>query len=174
MPPRPRSDDPGPRAEIPPRMQARSQSTAAVVAVEVTPIRPSAQTEALDLSRVNGRWENIVDRVRAAGKPMLASALQHACPVAVTSNGSVTIELDETNDIFVHAITNGQAEILAALREWFPNARHVQLKRDATAPAGPPKRLTDEMVRADLIASLRKRDPVLGAAIDALDLELAD
>ena len=38
----------------------------------------------------------------------------------------------------------------------------------------PPKRLTDEMVRDQRIATLKKRDPVLGAAIDALDLELAD
>ena len=105
---------------------------------------------------------------------MLASALRHASPIAVTANGSVTIELDETNDIFVHAITNGRSEILAALQEWFPNAQQVELKRVAIAPAPPPKRLTDEMVRADLIALLRKRDPVLGAAIDALDLELAD
>jgi hypothetical protein len=29
-------------------------------------------------------------------------------------------------------------------------------------------------VRADRMESLRKRDPVLGAAIDALDLELLD
>jgi DNA polymerase-3 subunit gamma/tau len=173
-PPRARSDDAGLRADIPPRTQPRSQSTAAFAAVDVTPIRPYAQTEALDLSRVTGRWDAIVDRLRTAGKPMLASALQHAPPVAVTSSGSVTIELDETNDIFVHAITNGQSEILGALREWFPNARRVELKRDALAPTGPPKRLTDEMVRADQIASLRKRDPVLGAAIDALDLELAD
>ena len=38
----------------------------------------------------------------------------------------------------------------------------------------PPKRLTDEMVRAERIAALKKRDPVLSAAIDALDLEVAD
>jgi len=50
----------------------------------------------------------------------------------------------------------------------------VELRRDDTAPAPPPKRMTEEMVRAERIAALRKRDPVLGAAIDALDLEVAD
>jgi hypothetical protein len=40
--------------------------------------------------------------------------------------------------------------------------------------AGPPKRLTAEAVKAEQVASLRRRDPVLGAAIDALDLELLD
>jgi len=34
--------------------------------------------------------------------------------------------------------------------------------------------LTDAMVRSERIASLRKQDPVLDAAIDALDLDLAD
>jgi hypothetical protein len=34
--------------------------------------------------------------------------------------------------------------------------------------------VTEEEIRAQRIASLRKRDPVLGAAIDALDLELLD
>jgi hypothetical protein len=30
------------------------------------------------------------------------------------------------------------------------------------------------MIRAERIAALKKRDPVLGAAIDALDLDVAD
>jgi len=45
------------------------------------------------------------------------------------------------------------------------------------APEGvatPPPRLTDEMVRSERIAALRKKDPVLDAAIDALDLDLAE
>ena len=45
------------------------------------------------------------------------------------------------------------------------------------APEGasaPPARLTDEMVRSERIAVLRRKDPVLDAAIDALDLDLAD
>jgi hypothetical protein len=35
-------------------------------------------------------------------------------------------------------------------------------------------RLTDEVVRSERLASLRERDPLLGAAIDALDLELLE
>jgi len=34
--------------------------------------------------------------------------------------------------------------------------------------------MSEETVRGERVASLRKRDPVLGAAIDALDLELLD
>ena len=112
--------------------------------------------------------------MRTDGKPMLASALGSASPVAVTAAGVVAIELDEPNDIFAHAITSGRAEIVAALKTWFSGVERVELRRDETTPAPPPKRLTDEMVRAERIAALRKKDPVLGAAIDALDLDVAD
>jgi hypothetical protein len=46
--------------------------------------------------------------------------------------------------------------------------------RAAATEAVPPARLTDEMVRSERLSALRRRDPVLGAAIDALDLDLAD
>ena len=105
---------------------------------------------------------------------MLASALEHASPVAVTGGGVLTIELDESNDIFAHAITTGRPEIVNALREWFPGIERIELRRDEDTAAPPPKRLTDEMVRAERIASLKKRDPVLRAAIDALDLDVVD
>jgi hypothetical protein len=120
------------------------------------------------------RWDVVVERMRSASKPMLASALEHAAPVAVTASGTVTIELDEPNDIYAHAITTARPEIAEVLREWFGAVQRVELRRSDTAPSAPPKRLTDEMVRSERVASLRKRDPVLGAAIDALDLDLTD
>jgi len=135
---------------------------------------PAASTEALELTKVAGRWDVVVERMRSASKPMLASALEHAAPVAVTASGTVTIELDEPNDIYAHAITTARPEIAEVLREWFGAVQRVELRRSDTAPSAPPKRLTDEMVRSERVASLRKRDPVLGAAIDALDLDLTD
>lgn len=44
---------------------------------------------------------------------------------------------------------------------------------EATSQTGP-TRLTDEEMRAERASTLRSKDPVLGAAIDALDLELLD
>jgi len=35
-------------------------------------------------------------------------------------------------------------------------------------------RLTDEQIKAERVDVMRQKDPVLGAAIDALDLELLD
>lgn len=37
-----------------------------------------------------------------------------------------------------------------------------------------PVRLTDEQIKAERVEKMREKDPVLGAAIDALDLELLD
>ena len=62
---------------------------------------------------------------------------------------------------------------VGTLREWFVGVDRVELRRNEETAAAP-KRLTDEMVRAERIASLKKRDPVLRAAIDALDLDVVD
>jgi DNA polymerase-3 subunit gamma/tau len=127
----------------------------------------------LEMSKLTALWDQIVLRLRAT-KPMLATALSHATPAAVTASGVVTIELDEPNDIYTHAIGTGRGEILVALRERFAGVERVDLLRDEKATAAPPKRLTDEMVRAERVATLRKREPLLDAAIEALDLDVAD
>ncbi len=127
----------------------------------------------LEMSKLTAHWDQIVLRLRAT-KPMLATALSHATPAAVTAGGVVTIELDEPNDIYTHAIGTGRAEILAAFRERFAGVERVDLRRDEKVAAAPPKRLTDEMVRAERVAALRKREPLLDAAIEALDLDVAD
>ena len=76
-----------------------------------------------------------------------------------------------TGFIFPHARLFA---IVSALGEWFDGVTRADLRRQDAAPSAPPKRLTDEMVRAERIASLKRRDPVLSAAIDALDLDVAD
>src|SRR5512143_1070131 len=158
-----------------PRLAPRADGSGARAEAVTRPApRPVVDAgEPLDLTRVAGKWDALVDQLRA-GKPMLASALEHASPVSVTANGVLTIELDESNDIFAHAITTGRPEIIVALREWFSGVERIELRRDEDATAAPPKRLTDEMVRAQRIASLKKRDPVLRAAIEALDLDVVD
>jgi DNA polymerase-3 subunit gamma/tau len=155
------------------------RASSAAPALAESPTRPVAVSsprpaDPPDLNKLTGRWDELVERVRAEGKPMLASALEHASPTAVTAGGVVTIELDEANDIFAHSITTARNELAAMLREWFIGVERVELRRDPQAPTAPPKRLTDEDLRAQRIAALRKRDPVLSAAIDALDLDVAD
>jgi len=172
--PVPRADAPPPRSEASTRAAPQLVPSTPVVQASAAPAVRSAPSESLDLNKVAGKWDTLVERLRDNGKPMLATALAHASPAAVTAAGVVTIELDEPNDIYAHAVSTGRSEIAAALREWFVGVDRVELRRDETAPAAPPKRLTDEMVRAERIAALKKRDPVLNAAIEALDLDVAD
>jgi DNA polymerase-3 subunit gamma/tau len=173
--PRPaaRADGSGARAEAVAQPSAQASRQATVQLSQPAPIAASG-VEPLDLNKLTGRWDALVERMRGGGKPMLATALEHSSPVAVNASGVITIELDEANDIYARAIGNARAEIVEVLREWFAGVERLELRRDELAPSAPPKRLTDEMVRAERIAALKKRDPVLSAAIEALDLEVAD
>ncbi|MFN2567007.1 MAG: DNA polymerase III subunit gamma/tau [Gemmatimonadaceae bacterium] len=130
---------------------------------------------AVDLNSVVGRWDELLRRIRAERKTILASALEHVTPVGVTARGELTVQLDEPNDFLRRAFEAGRGDVIAVLREWFSGLTRVQLVReDGAAPTPPPKRLTDEMVRNERLTALRKSDPLLGAAIEALDLDVVD
>ena len=126
-----------------------------------------------DLNRLVERWDELVRAIRATGKSVAATALEHAAPVAVDARGEVTIGLDEANLIYEQALDTVKGELLSLLRQWFGGVHRVRV-RAADAAATPPARLTDAMARTERLTALRRRDAVLGAAIDALDLELAD
>ena len=164
---------PAPRPDVPPPSARRESSAVPAPRVQQAPAR-DAGAEALELTKVVGRWDELVEEMRTNGKPMLATALAHASPIAVTASGVITIELDEANDIYAHAVQTARQEIVASLGQWFAAVTRIELRRDDQGPAAPPKRLTDEMVRAERIASLKKRDPVLRAAIEELDLDVSD
>ena len=133
----------------------------------------AALAGAPDLNHLVERWDDVVAVMRAAGKSVAATALEHAAPAAVNARGDVTLALDEANPIYEQAIEAAKADLVSSLRQWFPGVQRLIVR----APEGattPPARLTDEMVRSERIAVLRRKDPVLDAAIDALDLDLAD
>jgi DNA polymerase III subunit gamma/tau len=184
-PPTPRpSSMPAPSAAMDPR--APSALRAAEPAHEPRPIQSSAQpvpaqppfgrntTTAIDINGVTEKWDDLVAKLRGGGKALIATALEHATPTAVTAAGHLTITLDEPNDFYAKAIQNGGSEIVAALQEWFTPVERVALQGTGKAAAGPPKRLTDEMVREQKLEALKKKDPALAAAIDELDLEVID
>ena len=133
----------------------------------------SSATTAPDLNQLVERWDDVVAAMRAAGKSVAATALEHASPAAVNARGDVTLALDESNPIYEQAIDAVKGDVVAALRASFPGVQRLVVRAPEGA-ATPPPRLTDEMVRSERIAALRKKDPVLDAAIDALDLDLAD
>ena len=122
------------------------------------------------------RWPDVVGRVmRERRAPMLAAALEQSTQERGPGRRDITVRLTERNDILVRAIEDGRADVLAATQSEWPAvaAVHIALPDDGPV-AGSPRRLTAEALRADQVASLRKRGAVLGAAIDALDLELIE
>jgi DNA polymerase-3 subunit gamma/tau len=126
----------------------------------------------LDLNRLAEHWDDIVEHVRASGRGMVASALNEATPSAVTSGGLVTIGV--TSDALADALQSGSETILSALRGIFDGVEKVAIKAMTDGQAAARPRLTAENVIADRVATLRKRDPLLNAAIDALDLRLIE
>ena len=172
---------PAPAAPVAPRPE-RSAPAAPGAAVPPSAaasraLRDESVTEALagapDLNQIVERWDDVVAALRAAGKSVAATALEHSAPTAVNARGDVTIALDEANPIYEQALESVKPELVSALRRWFPGVQRLVVRAPQGASA-PPARLTDEMVRSERIAVLRKKDPVLDAAIDALDLDLAD
>jgi DNA polymerase-3 subunit gamma/tau len=186
---RPPRRDSAATTAMPDRAPAAEQALAEDKAIIARPVVPAdlppappangtpslgATREPLDVARVAGRWDDVVSHLRGEGKRMLASALERALPVAVNSTGEIAIELAEPNEFIVSAVESEKADIAAALRRWFPEARTVRLRQNPERAPVAPKRVTDEMVRTDRLNALRKRDPILGAAIDALDLDVIE
>ncbi|HZS61337.1 MAG TPA: DNA polymerase III subunit gamma/tau [Gemmatimonadaceae bacterium] len=122
-----------------------------------------------------GKWSDVVSRLRGAS-PMLAAALDHANLVGMSQEGELTIRLEEANEVFQRKIEGGRDQILAAAREVFGRAKSLKLAQGASSaePPAPPKRLTQEILKTEEVARLRRSDALLDKAIDALDLELMD
>lgn len=164
----------------------------AAPAPEVAPLRAAAQAPApppraavpavadaapakgsllpLDINRLVEHWEHIVDGLVADGRALLGAALGHATPTAVTASGTVTLTVDAAAQ--AELIGEQEAAILNALRKRFSNVAKLKVKA-ATEDAAP-RRLSEELVKADRMQMLRKQSRLLDAAVDALDLELLD
>ncbi len=127
----------------------------------------------LDLNRLAEHWDAVVDRVQGAhGALLLSSTLAHATPSAVTAQGLVTLTV--ASDAHADVLRRGEAVVLAALQHRFPDARALAVTLVAAEGDRAPRRLSEEAVKADRMAMLRRQSPLLDAAVDALDLELLD
>ncbi|HJU69612.1 MAG TPA: DNA polymerase III subunit gamma/tau [Gemmatimonadaceae bacterium] len=161
----------------PPRRADAPLAAAAPLADAPSPEPKPPPRAALDLNILCERWGDVVDRVRSLGRPMLVSALEHALPVAVSAQGTITVQLEQPNEIFEKAIESGAADILTAIAATFDGATKLLVRRaeqPAIAPNDAPKRLTEDQARRERAQMLRKKDPALDAAIEELDLELLE
>jgi len=154
----------------PPSRQVRRVATPAGSASIIADVAgPPVATMPAEINRLAEHWDDIVDAVRRSGRGTLASMLDHATPLAVAGNGTVTLAVD--TEAHGEALSQGAEYLLAALRTRFTGVERIVIKAQ---PAVPMERLTEESVRERRVAQLRKRDPILDAAIEALDLRLME
>ncbi|HYW50756.1 MAG TPA: hypothetical protein VE861_09130, partial [Gemmatimonadaceae bacterium] len=126
-----------------------------------------------DLHHIVDDWDAVLTALKAHGRGMLAALLGRVQPTAVTANGLLTLECDDAGDYPV--VTDGLVQVTDALREVIPSITRVQVRPPADgAPVAARERLTTEGVKQERVAALSKQDPVLGAAVAALDLELLE
>jgi hypothetical protein len=132
--------------------------------------------QAPDLTALTGRWDDLVERFRSMGKALVVAALEASAPATITSKGDLTIKLDEPNDFHAKAIEQAKGDILEILGGWFQGLGSIAVHRDVPRAGEPekPKRVTDEMVKAERLNTLRRKDPVLDSAIEVLDLEITE
>ena len=168
---RPRLRDIQRVAEVP-----REAVRAAVLADAPPAHMMATALEAIDLNRLAGRWDDVVEAVRSSGRGLVASSLAEATPAAV-ANGIVTVHV--ASDALQSAIESGADAILAAIQTMFSGVQRIATSRPdaaatSTRAAGAAKRMTEGDVIASRVAMLRKGAPLLDAAFDTLDLRLVE
>ena len=178
-PPLVRDQSPRSRADAswkPPSSGGPTTATAADQAVATPPLptRPRLVATAAvpSINVITERWDDVVTSLRSS-RMLLAPFLEQATPSAISAAGSLTVQADD--EAAADALEMSKADMLAVVQSLFPAVERITIARpNGPAASGSHKRVTEQEIREQRITSLRKRDPVLGAAIDALDLELLD
>jgi DNA polymerase-3 subunit gamma/tau len=177
-PPVMRDQSSRPRSDTPWRPPAGPTATASrgPQAVAVAPPPPRATSAGgaglPSINLITERWDEVVAAL-SSSRMLLAPFLEQATPSAISSTGSLTVQAED--EAAADALEMAKTDMLAVVKGIFPAVERVVIARPSgPSVSGSHKRVTEEEIRQQRITSLRKRDPVLGAAIDALDLELLD
>jgi DNA polymerase-3 subunit gamma/tau len=151
----------------------RASTADQAVATAPPPSRPRSATATVpSINLITERWDDVVASLRSS-RMLLAPFLEQATPSAISAAGSLTVQAED--EAAADALEMSKADMLAVVKSMFPAVERVTIARpNGPAASGSHKRVTEQEIREQRITSLRKRDPVLGAAIDALDLELLD
>jgi DNA polymerase-3 subunit gamma/tau len=131
---------------------------------------PSPSKGPLTLEHLRSVWPDVIGRARTVG-PMLP-ALLAGSEVAAVEGGTVVIRLGPANA--------GQAQGLDLKRDVLDRlvGEYVEVPVRVRVGAEPPgaraPRMTPGEAQSERLKALRAKDPVLNAAVDALDLELLE
>jgi DNA polymerase-3 subunit gamma/tau len=133
----------------------------------------------LTLERVRELWPQVV--VQARARSPILGALLEATEVTAVDGATVRIRLREANPVHAEGLARQRDALAEVLARYASGPVRVALE-DAGAPGAPsppappsrPARLTEAAAREARLRALRAKDPGLGAAVDALDLELLE
>jgi DNA polymerase-3 subunit gamma/tau len=119
-------------------------------------------------------WPEVVEAARRQS-PFLAEALEQARP-AVAGDGALALRFGPEQAVLREGVERQLAAVTAMVSARAGREVEVQVGGEAAAPVGAAKgaRLSVEQLRHERLGQLRRRDPALDAAADALDLELLD
>jgi DNA polymerase-3 subunit gamma/tau len=123
-----------------------------------------------DINAIAGAWDDVVAAVRRE-LPLVATLLEQAIPIAASTTGVLTLQVESPS--VQDGLEARCASVVSALARHFTGLQRLVVK-ETLQPEPASGRMTVDMVRSGTLASLRRRDPVLAAAIDLLDLDLAD
>lgn len=129
----------------------------------------------LTAATLAGTWTDLVAAVTRRGA-LAGQAISHAVP-QLDDRGVVVLGFAAEHDFFRQGAERQLATIEAVLREWVGRAVAVRTESLAApdgSPASRPGRLSADEARRQRLGDLRRADPALDAAADALDLELVD
>jgi DNA polymerase III subunit gamma/tau len=155
-------------AERPSRPQPAPVPAAEPMPFAAPASRPGA---VLAINTLVERWDEIVAAVRRE-RPIIGTLLEKTIPTGISASGLVTLQIEDIGGF--EGLSSKTKEVTLALATQVSGISRVQLLPPESAAGGGPRRMTAESIKSESLLALRKRDPVLGAAIDELDLELLD
>jgi hypothetical protein len=128
----------------------------------------------LSLEALLSAWPDIIADARERSI-LLGQALGAMTPAAA-GDGVVRLTAHPADEHAVEGVHRqlGVVQELIAARFGGPVRIAAAIEDPATGPAPPPKRMSGEALRAERLHRLRRLDPALDRAADALDLEIVD
>jgi len=128
----------------------------------------------LTLERLRGLWPLIIEDARA--RSPLLGALLAVTEVVVVQGGTVGIRLLDTNAVHAEGIERQRDALAPLVGRYVTEPVRIRLEGAGSGERSPQRasRMTEEGARQERLRALRAKDPNLGAAVDALDLELLE
>jgi len=129
----------------------------------------------LSLERLQALWPSVVAHARATS-PMLGTLLGETAVVAAEP-GVVAVRVLDGNAGHATGIDHKRDALAKLVGEYLIEPVRIRVEGVGRAESGRgerPARLTTETANAERLKLLRGKDQTLGAAIDALDLELLE